>query len=154
MTYTDQDTVAYVPSAYFGGAIGCVLGGDNIIDNVTVGVADDWKITLDGNKSHLIQIGGYVGSIAGGGVIFRDMMDGTGLTADWIESVSDISSYTNLYVNPYVGRVLDGYAFYEKKSAEKNVVDSLNNTNKNYTINKLNKEAGRKVLEQVVRNRP
>ena len=25
--------------------------------------------------------------------------------------------------------------------------------NKNYTINKLNKEAGRKVLEQVVRNR-
>ena len=38
LTYTDQDTVAYVPSAYFGGAIGCVLGGDNIIDNVTVGV--------------------------------------------------------------------------------------------------------------------
>ena len=141
LTYTDQDTVAYVPSAYFGGAIGCVLGGDNIIDNVTVGVADDWKITLDGNKSHLIQIGGYVGSIAGGGVIFRDMMDGTGLTADWIESVSDISSYTNLYVNPYVGRVLDGYAFYEKKSAEKNVVDSLNNTNKNYTINTLKEEA-------------
>ena len=26
--------------------------------------------------------------------------------------------------------------------------------NKNYTINKLNKETGRKVLEQVVRNRP
>lgn len=141
LTYTDQDTVAYVPSAYFGGAIGCVLGGDNIIDNVTVGVADDWKITLDGNKSHLIQIGGYVGSIAGGGVIFRDMMDGTGLTADWIESVSDISSYTNLYVNPYVGRVLDGYAFYEKKSAEKNMVDSLNNTNKNYTINTLKEGA-------------
>ena len=89
----------------------------------------------------MIQIGGYVGSIAGGGVIFRDMMDGTGLTADWIESVSDISSYTNLYVNPYVGRVLDGYAFYEKKSAEKNVVDSLNNTNKNYTINTLKEEA-------------
>lgn len=141
LTYTDQDTVAYVPSAYFGGAIGCVLGGDNIIDNVTVGVADDWKITLDGNKSHLIQIGGYVGSIAGGGVIFRDMTDRTGLTADWIESVSDISSYANLYVNPYVGRVLDGYAFYEKKSAEKNVVDSLNNTNKNYTINTLKEGA-------------
>lgn len=141
LTYTDQDTVAYVPSAYFGGAIGCVLGGDNIIDNVTVGVADDWKITLDGNKSHLIQLGGYVGSIAGGGVIFRDMTDRTGLTADWIESVSDISSYANLYVNPYVGRVLDGYAFYEKKSAEKNVVDSLNNTNKNYTINTLKEGA-------------
>lgn len=141
LTYTDQDTVAYVPSAYFGGAIGCVLGGDNIIDNVTVSVADVWKITLDGNKSHLIQIGGYVGSIAGGGVIFRDMTDRTGLTADWIESVSDISSYANLYVNPYVGRVLDGYAFYEKKSAEKNVVDSLNNTNKNYTINTLKEGA-------------
>lgn len=140
LTYTNQDTVAYVPSAYFGGAIGCVLGGDNIIDNVTVGVADDWKITLDGNKSHLIQIGGYVGSIAGGGVIFRDMMDGTGMTAGWIESVSDINSYANLYVNPYVGRVLDGYAFYEKKSTEENVVDSLNNTNKNYTINTLKKE--------------
>lgn len=137
LTYTDQDTVAYVPSAYFGGAIGCVLGGDNIIDNVTVSVADVWKITLDGNKSHLIQIGGYVGSIAGGGVIFRDMTDGTGMTAGWIESVSDINSYANLYVNPYVGRVLDGYAFYEKKSTEENVVDSLNNTNKNYTINTL-----------------
>lgn len=71
----------------------------------------------------------------------RDMTDRTGLTADWIESVSDISSYANLYVNPYVGRVLDGYAFYEKKSAEKNVVDSLNNTNKNYTINTLKEGA-------------
>lgn len=140
LTYTDLDTVAYVPSAYFGGAIGCILGGDNIIDNVTVGVADGWKITLNGNKKHLIQIGGYVGSIAGGGVIFRDMTDGTGMTAGWIESVSDINSYANLYVNPYVGRVLDGYAFYEKKSTEENVVDSLNNTNKNYTINTLKKE--------------
>ncbi len=141
----DDDTEArYQPQNIFGGVIGCVMGGDNIIDNVTVTVDASWKLTLDGNKNYLIQAGGYVGSIAGGGVIFRKE-----ITDDWLTghvqagtsaactnistggSTSDEKA-TSLYVNPIVGRVLDGYAF-----SENCVVD---NGTKNYKINSLTEQ--------------
>lgn len=56
--------------------IGCVLGGDNIIDNVSITMVDSW-LTVTGTKKHLIPVGGYVGSVCGGGVIFRGMGNGT-----------------------------------------------------------------------------
>lgn len=139
LTYSNTSSTKYAPDVFFGGVIGCVMGGDNIIDGVTVDIADNW-LTLDGDKKHLIQVGGYVGSVSGGGVIFRNMTDGNGLTDAKITNVSDIldeDTFTNLYVNPYVGRVLDGFAFYEKTSTDKNVRGSLINTDKNYTINTL-----------------
>ncbi|RGF95041.1 hypothetical protein DXA02_01890 [Ruminococcus sp. AM54-1NS] len=58
---------------YYGGVMGVVFGGDNIIDNVKV---TNPKITFaknDNSKQHLITAGGYVGAIVYGGVIFRNM---------------------------------------------------------------------------------
>ena len=110
------------PSTFFGGVIGCVLGGDNIIDNVTVTTGAQHKITLSGTNPYLIPVGGYVGVIAGGGVIFRGTISrNTGITG----------TDAQLYRNPIIGRVLGGYAFYEGNAI------APNNTDKNYTINKI-----------------
>ena len=149
LTYTDTDTKTspYYPDVCFGGVIGCVLGGDNIIDNVTVEIAESW-LTLNGDKKYLIQVGGYVGSVCGGGVILRNMTDATGLTNGnivntEIDAVEKDDVYNYMYVNPYVGRVLDGFVFYEKTvkdltDSTSTAVSSLQNTDKNYYINSLN----------------
>lgn len=74
--------------SFFGGVIGYIVGGDNIIDNVELnGLATD-KINVNKGKDNgnvnLVDIGGYVGLIggnleSGGGVIFRNI-DGSGLS--------------------------------------------------------------------------
>ena len=110
------------PGTFFGGVMGCVLGGDNIIENVTVSKGVDFDVTLSGTNSYLVPVGGYVGVIVGGGVIFR---------GSYSEKTDITGADEQLYRNPYIGRVLGGYAFYE---GDKNVPD---NTDKNYTINKL-----------------
>lgn len=124
-TLTYQAPDAYQPKSFFGGVIGCIMGGDNIIDNVKVSMDTDWTLALDGDNNYLIQAGGYVGSVSGGGVIFRKKNDTnfTGLTA------SHLKNGTSLYVNPYVGRVLDGYAFSEGFE--------IDNGTQNYKINQL-----------------
>ena len=130
LTYKKASSSLY-PGNCFGGVIGCILGGDNIIDGVRVILADGW-LQLDGDNKHLLQVGGYVGSVCGGGVIFRNMSNATGLTDDMITGGSadgGEAAYSSLYVNPYVGRVLDGCAFA--------VTDTLNNTDKNYQIQNL-----------------
>ena len=130
LVYQKSSSVFY-PTSCFGGAIGCILGGDNIIDGVDVTLANDW-MTLSGANKHLLQVGGYVGSVCGGGVLFRNMQGKHVLTDAMIsgegESVAETAT-SSLYVNHYVGRVLDGYAF-------ANTV--INNTNKNYQIQNLN----------------
>lgn len=131
LVYQKSSSVFY-PASCFGGAIGCILGGDNIIDGVNVTLANDW-LTLSGANKHLLQVGGYVGSVCGGGVLFRNMEGASGLTDAMISGGSVAEAKTSsLYVNPYVGRVLDGYAFAD--TARK----SLDNTDKNYQIQKLN----------------
>ena len=118
--------------SFFGGVIGYIVGGDNIIDNVELkGLATD-KINVnkgndDGNVN-LVDIGGYVGLIggnleSGGGVIFRNI-DGFGLSEYGNDTAKDF-----YYRNPFVGRVLDGYACSEGKKLE--------NTDKNYSIPQL-----------------
>lgn len=128
-----------VPAAFFGGIIGCILGGDNIIDGVVVNgtTADNpttgFTVTGGGTKPHLVPIGGYVGAIAGGGVIFRNM-SGTSWRAGTktkFKSAGEGGDNFQLYDNPYVGRVIDGYAFSE---GERCPVD---NGDSNYKINKL-----------------
>ncbi len=67
--------------------------------------------SLGANK-HLLQVGGYVGSVCGGGILFRNMKDAKGLSDNMISGGSvGYQAYNSLYVNPYVGRVMDGYAF-------------------------------------------
>ena len=135
-TPTDEDL-------FFGGAIGYVIGGDNIIDNVSVSTVGDGLAIAGGEQ---VAVGGCVGLVGGadckkgGGVIFRNM---TGKSR--LETVSDKKTSVNVttvnvttevnagnthyYWNPYVGRVLDGYACAECK---------IDNTDKNYTIPNLN----------------
>lgn len=131
LVYQKSSSVFY-PTSCFGGAIGCILGGDNIIDGVNVTLDTGW-LTLSGANKHLLQVGGYVGSVCGGGVLFRNMQGASRLTDVMISGGSVAETVTSsLYVNPYVGRVLDGYAFAD--TMEK----SLNNTDKNYQIHNLN----------------
>lgn len=136
---TDKDTFA--PSAFFGGVFGVIMGGDNIIDNVTVNMNDGF-LKLTGDKAHLIQAGGYVGSISGGGVIFRNMNGKDGMSDNWLDQTQDWKpsvdeeAYQSLYVNPLVGRVLDGFAFSEGYIMN-NESHIVNNTDKNYKINNL-----------------
>lgn len=130
LVYQKSSSVFY-PTSCFGGAIGCILGGDNIIDGVNVTLADGW-LTLSGANKHLLQVGGYVGSVCGGGVLFRNMQGKHVLTDEMISggSVAETAN-SSLYVNPYVGRVLDGYAFSDTAEVR------LDNTDKNYQIHNL-----------------
>ena len=143
---------------FFGGVVGYCMGGDTIIDHVSVKY-DANSVTFSGTYPQMIAAGGYVGLVGGathvtedtdyektgGGVVFRNM-DGTsntfstactdaatvkktvnmvnaGGTVDG-KTASDGGNY--FYRNPYVGRVLDGYACAEGCT--------VNNTDKNYTI--------------------
>ena len=154
---------------FFGGVVGYCMGGDTIIDHVSVKY-DVNSVTFSGTYPQMIAAGGYVGLVGGathvtentdyektgGGVVFRNM-DGTSNTftnacadaaavnktvnmvkADGTadgKTASDGGKY--FYRNPYVGRVLDGYACAEGCT--------VNNTDKNYTIPTLT--AGTKDLQ-------
>lgn len=119
---------------YYGGVMGVVFGGDNIIDNVKV---TNPKITFannDNSKQHLITAGGYVGAIVYGGVIFRNMdnvAQYSALTTNNTEAVGE-DVYTNLFINPYIGRVVNGFAIEEGTTFGKSA--NLNNGRKNYLI--------------------
>lgn len=137
ITYSEKDADG-VPTAFFGGVIGCILGGDNIIDRVAVNgtttknPTTGFTVTGGGDKSYLVPIGGYVGAIAGGGVIFRNMAKSA--KSSWRAGTGDKSrglgkGNFDLYNNPYVGRVIDGYAFSEGCKVE--------NGDANYKINEL-----------------
>lgn len=136
ITYSAKDTDG-VPTSFFGGVIGCILGGDNIIDGVVVNgtTADSpttgFTVAGGGTKPHLVPIGGYVGAIAGGGVIFRHMSETSWRagTKEKFKSRGEGGGNFQLYDNPYVGRVIDGYAFSEGCSVE--------NGDANYKINEL-----------------
>lgn len=132
ITYSDKDADG-VPTAFFGGVIGCILGGDNIIDGVVVNNPNTGSTAYDFavvSRSHLVPIGGYVGAIAGGGVIFRHTGDSwRGGTKEKFLPVAKGGANSQLYDNPYVGRVIDGYAFREGCNVD--------NGDANYKINEL-----------------
>ncbi len=136
ITYSEKDADG-VPTAFFGGVIGCILGGDNIIDGVVVNNPNNgssmygFTVAGDGDKRHLVPIGGYVGAIAGGGVIFRktgESWRGGTKNKKYKSSKEDAAKYDQ-YDNPYVGRVIDGYAFREGCNVD--------NGDANYKINEL-----------------
>lgn len=140
ISYTPKDSNG-IPGSFFGGVIGCILGGDNIIDGVRVSSQSGAAATVasanadpliaavaDGLTSpHLTPIGGYVGAVTGGGVIFRNSSKVSDALNNWHVAG------TSRYDNPYVGRVIDGYAFSELGDNQ-----SRDNTDRNYKINNLN----------------
>ena len=88
--------------AHFGGAIGWIVGGDNVLDHVTVRV----NSLTPGHKTSVF--GGYVGLISGGGVTVR----GLGPGVDEVETAEN-SQY--FYYAPYVGKAFSGYAISDDK---------------------------------------
>ncbi|MGN0576150.1 MAG: hypothetical protein ACI4J2_08975 [Ruminococcus sp.] len=155
--------------SYYGGVIGEVMGGDNIIDNCYVTFGADKKVTLSGDYGMLCPVGSYVGVVVFGAVIFKNMdsvkantnasalkvyygTDTTNLTAE--------ASKGAIYVNPLVGRVINGYAVNETTQfsvTENNKYHddegtyragkqhSLKNTTKHYTIADINKNEENKL---------
>lgn len=125
---------------YYGGVMGVVFGGDNIIDNVKVTNPTIKFANNDNSKQHLITAGGYVGAIVYGGVIFRNMDNVakySALTTNNTEAVGE-DVYTNLFINPYIGRVVNGFAIEEGTTFGKST--NLNNGRKNYLITQFKSE--------------
>ncbi len=134
-----------------GGVIACILGGDNIIDNVTVAV--EYKVA-DENA----VIGGYVGNVRKGGLILRNVSEGTAATAEdgtttegtpavpgslsgfRLDQASNQrtvewnGNYTASYehLGAVVGKVEDGYVLYEG-SLEEGVLWSGTGGNAEYS---------------------
>lgn len=138
---------------FFGGVIGWVIGGDNIIDNVILTVN---SVNKGSSAKNLTAVGGYVGMVGGyvktvgsttidqskkgGGVVFRNISS-AGLTSiSGTATNTEGAGNTNYYWNPYVGRVFDGYA-----CAEESCSGMGTNTDKNYTIPKLDKDVKLKI---------
>lgn len=125
---------------YYGGVMGVVFGGDNIIDNVKVTNPNIKFANNDNSKQHLITAGGYVGAIVYGGVIFRNMdivAKDSALTISNTVAVGE-DVYTNLFINPYIGRVVNGFAIEEGTTFGKST--NLNNGRKNYLITQFKSE--------------
>lgn len=125
---------------YYGGVMGVVFGGDNIIDNVKVTNPSITFANNDNNQKHLITAGGYVGAIVYGGVIFRNMGNvakDSALTTNNTEAV-DENAATNLFINPYIGRVVNGFAIEEGTKFGKST--NLDNGRKNYLITQFKSE--------------
>lgn len=108
----------------YGGLIGTIMGGDNIIDNVSMTYNNGGYIQIPSANSYLDCVGGYVGVIVNGGLVFRNMNASnftnkasfkvnTSLnnanSTNWVSSTDN----SHLYINPYIGRVINGYAINE-----------------------------------------
>lgn len=107
----DSTTAAATGTTHFGGVIGWIVGGDNVLDHVTVRVN---SLT----KGHITSVyGGYVGLISGGGVSLRELG----------AAPTDMTNYGGYYYyNPYVGKVISGYAMSGDRAYD--------NTAKNFSI--------------------
>ena len=134
-SYQDMTASGNTTARYYGGVFGEIMGGDNIIDNVTVTYTVNRPFKLTGNNKHLIAAGGFAGAVVNGGLIFRGENSVTGFKVYRDSDTPENNALgsedgKNLYVNPYVGRVINGYAVNEGSS-------DLDNTAKHYTIDKI-----------------
>lgn len=129
----------------YGAVIGKVMGGDNIIDRVEVDFTSATFNDDSTNSKRVVPVGGYIGVVVNGGVIFRNMTDdvnAAGLTAAKCSYVADDGW---LYVNPIIGRVVAGYAFNET-SLYAVASAKMNNGTKNYAIPDLNPDSSSKLI--------
>lgn len=143
----------------YGALIGRVMGGDNIIDQVTVDTSTA-NVTA---VNYLATIGSYVGVVVEGGVFFRNM-DKVKNNVLFSGSAFAESDKGHLYCNPYIGRVINGFAVNETASDTENETYapyengsrtfgddtsvtgnqvSLQNSNKNYSITNLDPDLGK-----------
>ncbi|MBR0528557.1 MAG: hypothetical protein IJJ76_02180 [Ruminococcus sp.] len=150
----------------YGAVINKIMGGDNIIDNVSVNFTDNFKV--NSSNDYKATVGGYVGCVVNGGLIFRNVDDSslTNFVVKKVDSNGNIQNVTcnnntitnltdekdliHIHVNPFVGRVINGYAIretddgygfsedgaaYGDGEARANAVEvTMHNTRKNYSI--------------------
>ena len=154
------------PGAY-GAVIGVVAGGDNIIDNVQTEFGTS-TIKATGKKAQYQPIGGFVGVVVNGGVIFKNMSaNTTGLSNDNVitdpndnttnqcptsrrTNMVDDDNIAWLYVNPIVGRVVNGFAINEATEYHaKNEACILNNGTKHYSITDIKEYTSLSVDEKL-----
>lgn len=114
-SYADTDK-----NMVYGGVIGEIMGGDNIIDNVSV-TYSNLPLKVGTTNHYLYTVGGYVGVVVNGALIFRNMTSSNFDKSTFAVNTSGsgktnfVSStdHQHLYINPYVGRVINGYAINE-----------------------------------------
>ncbi len=93
-----------------GGVIATVLGGENVIDHVTVtGKSDDISCFTPKNKKAMI--GGYVGIVNAGGVLLRNMAEAR--LSNFTVNISTGTYDQYPYVCGIIGRVYNGYVVYD-----------------------------------------
>jgi hypothetical protein len=192
-SYRSNENMAYGYNEDFpnyGAVINKIMGGDNIIDNVYVTYNNEFRVR-EGND-YKATVGGYVGCVVNGGLIFRNVDDASltnfvvkkvnsngdvqtvTVNRAWDETVTDpetgeettvtyesrtITNLTDendlihIHVNPFVGRVINGYVIRETDSygfsedgatygdgeTRANAVEvTMHNTRKNYSIPDIN----------------
>lgn len=142
ITYTGTKTLtntqavlnsnAVANESYFGGIIGDVKGGDNLIKKVSVTYADDdFKIKV---QNHLQCVGGFLGIVEGGGVIFSGMSQPDGLKTVQVDTTLDAANQA--YISPLVGRVLDGFVINETTTTG-TAFEASDGPDKNYSIGNI-----------------
>ena len=103
-----------------GGVIGCILGGDNIIDNVEV--SGEFSLVPNSTGFIFAAVGGYVGLVKRGGLNLRNVSLESDLGTFTLykneEEINDSCSNRDIiyYVGAVCGRVEDGYVLYEGAS--------------------------------------
>lgn len=144
----------------YGAVIGKILGGDTVIDAVSAEFSNttiQLKTSNNSNSDYykyttVIPVGGYVGAVVNGGLVFRNMGS---------EKISPLSNVTfevyknksnkttdkmenYFYVNQIVGRVVNAYCFNETDSysIESKVLDNGEN---NYPIPDLDADSKNKI---------
>lgn len=144
----------------YGAVIGKILGGDNIIDGVSVEFSNttiQLKTSNNSNNDYykyttVIPVGGYVGAVVNGGLVFRNMGSKkiSPLNKDNFEVYKNTSNKTTdkmenyFYVNQIVGRVVNAYCFNETDSYS---IESkaLDNGENNYPIPDLDADSKNKI---------
>ena len=103
-----------------GGVIGCILGGDNIIDHVEV--SGEFSLVPNSTGFIFAAVGGYVGLVKRGGLNLRNVSLESDLGTFTLykneEEINDSCSNRDIiyYVGAVCGRVEDGYVLYEGAS--------------------------------------
>ena len=126
--FTNWNNTSDYPKNSYGSVIATIVGGDNIIDNVQVNLSSA-KFYLNGSYAQYTAIGGYVGVIIDGGLVFRNMSgsisgltDNTKITNNQSKTTTTMIDSDNnvwMFVNPIIGRVINGFAVTESSTGYK-----------------------------------
>lgn len=112
---------------YYGGIIGEIMGGDNIIDNSYV-VYDSAKVILKGTYSTIVPVGGYVGAVVFGGLIFKNIdATKTTLTSTGLKVVNGKKVSTTVHDFIEDDNNLDGKSVLFRHSTNTYMTSSVNN---------------------------